>query len=160
MKLARAIRFDKSDLNVFETAAEDAEWALSGTFTFAGIDAASLKGKTKQAFANGFMGLPSFGFTTLVSVATAKPEDVAQIKAHLITHFIEVFGAPDASAAEPAADAEIAFMAELCSEHKTGTLLSIQRELTDQGIQEKYRSLSKADSCSDQKLWTMVDDDK
>ena len=35
MKLARTIRFDPSDLNVFPVAAEEGEWALVGTFCFA-----------------------------------------------------------------------------------------------------------------------------
>ena len=29
MKFAKTIRFDKSDLNVFENASEEAEWAIS-----------------------------------------------------------------------------------------------------------------------------------
>ena len=38
MKLARTIRFDRSDINVFPIAADEGEWALVGTFCFAGID--------------------------------------------------------------------------------------------------------------------------
>jgi hypothetical protein len=53
---------------------------------------------------------------------------------------------------------EITFMAELCSEHKTGTLLAIQRSLGEDGIQESFRSLSKPDSCAEQKIWTVVED--
>ena len=37
MKLARTIRFDPSDLNVFPVAAEEGEWALVGTFCFADV---------------------------------------------------------------------------------------------------------------------------
>jgi hypothetical protein len=50
-------------------------------------------------------------------------------------------------------------MVELCSEHKTGTLLAVQRSLEDGGIQESFRSLPKPDSCAEQKIWTVVDDD-
>ena len=50
-------------------------------------------------------------------------------------------------------------MAELCAQHKTGTLLSIQREFGDNGISERFRSLSKPESCAEQKIWTMVEED-
>ena len=32
MKLAKTIRFDKSDLNVFEIVSDEGEWAVSGAF--------------------------------------------------------------------------------------------------------------------------------
>ena len=50
-------------------------------------------------------------------------------------------------------------MAELCAQHKSGTLLTIQRELGDNGISERFRSLSKPDSCAEQKIWTVVEED-
>jgi len=53
---------------------------------------------------------------------------------------------------------EINFMAELCADHKTGTLLALQRRWTDDGIKETFRSLPKPDSCAEQKIWTVVDD--
>ena len=39
----------------------------------------------------------------------------------------------------PAAEAELAFMAELCAGHADDTLLSVQRELTDAGVRERFR---------------------
>ena len=56
MRLAKTIRFDKSDLNVFETASEEGEWAISGAFEFSNDTSNSLKGKRKQGFVNGFLG--------------------------------------------------------------------------------------------------------
>ena len=76
MKLARTIRFDPSDLNVFPLAAEEGEWALVGTFCFADIPPADLSGKIKQAFSNGFLGTGSFGFSTLVSVVNTRDDDI------------------------------------------------------------------------------------
>jgi hypothetical protein len=70
------------------------------------------------------------------------------------------FGAPDEAAAMAAVTEEIKFMADLCAEHKTGTLLGIQRSLGDDGICESFRSLAKPESCAEQKIWTMVDDDE
>jgi len=160
VKLARTIRFDPSDLNVFPAAAEEGEWALVGTFCFADIAPDALNGKVKQAFSNGFLGTGSFGFSTLVSVVNASADDVARLTDEVATAFVARLGAPDLEVARAAAAEEIAFMAELCAQHKTGTLLTIQRQLGDDGITESFRSLSKADSCAEQKIWTVVEDDE
>jgi hypothetical protein len=160
VKLARTIRFDPSDLNVFPAAAEEGEWALVGTFCFADIAPDALNGKVKQAFSNGFLGTGSFGFSTLVSIVNASADDVARLTDEVTTAFVERLGAPDLEVARAAAAEEIAFMAELCAQHKTGTLLTIQRQLGDDGITESFRSLSKADSCAEQKIWTVVEDDE
>ena len=109
MKLARTIRFDRSDINVFPLAADEGEWALVGTFCFAEIDEAKLTGKVKQAFSNGFIGLQSFGFSTLVSVATAKKQDLDTIETILAERFIREFGAPDDAAASGSCTRGIGF---------------------------------------------------
>jgi hypothetical protein len=158
MKLAKTIRFDPSDLNVFPVAADEGEWAVVGTFCFANMERDALKGKVRQAFSNGFLGLGSFGFSTLISVVTAKPSDREMVEDALVARFIADFGAPDDAAARIAAKEEISFMAELCAAHKTGTLLAIRREIIDDGIAETFRSLPKPDSCAEQKIWTLVDD--
>ncbi|MGE0630692.1 MAG: DUF6505 family protein, partial [Hyphomicrobiaceae bacterium] len=61
MKFLRAIRFDESDTRVFQRAAEPDEWLVSGATAFAGIEPAQLKGKLRQAFANGFLGIDTLG---------------------------------------------------------------------------------------------------
>jgi hypothetical protein len=159
MKLAKTIRFDPSDLNVFPLAADEGEWALVGTFCFAGMAEERLTGKVKQAFSNGFLGLGSFGFSTLVSVSSTTPDALEHLEAALAARFMEEFGAPDETVARQAARDEIGFMAELCANHKIGTLLAIQRRWTDDGIAETFRSLDKPGSCAEQKIWTIVDDD-
>ena len=159
MKFAKTIRFDKSDLNIFPLASEEGELAIVGTFNFYNLKQDDLKGKVKQAFSNGFIGLQSFGFSTLVSVATAKKQDLETIETILAERFIREFGAPDNAAARVAAQEELGFMADLCAEHQTGTLLAVQRSLTDAGISETFRSLPKPESCAEQKIWTIVSDD-
>ena len=158
MKLARTIRFDPSDLKVFPRAAGEGEWALVGTFCFANLNEADLNGKVKQAFSNGFLGLQSMGFSTLVSVVKLKAGDLENIESRLCEIFLSEFGAPDKASAMSAITQEIAFMAELCSEHKTGTLLAVQRNLCEDCIQESFRSLSKPEACAEQKIWAVVED--
>ena len=62
------IRFDASDCQVFERAAEPKEWAVSGAFAFADADPSTLTAKRRQSFSNGFLGTASFGWSTLVCV--------------------------------------------------------------------------------------------
>ena len=99
------------------------------------------------------------GFSTLVSIVTVKPDDLGKIENRLCSIFMNEFGAPDEATAMTAVTEEIKFMADLCAEHKTGTLLAIERSLGDEGIRESFRSLAKPESCAEQKIWTMVDDD-
>lgn len=159
MKLARTIRFDPSDLNIFPLAADEGEWALTGTFTFHHLSPEQIKGKVRQAFANGFLGIESFGYSTFVTVSSAGQDEIDTIRNTLINRFMRDFGAPSVEAAGSAADEEINFMAELCQSHQKGTLLTVQREMSSDGIHEQFRHLAKADSCAEQKIWTIVDDE-
>jgi len=139
VRLARTIRFDESDTNVFEVAARSGEWAVSGAFAFSNTTEDELAGKTRQAFANGWLGLDSFGRSTFVAVAeiTAGERDAATMR--LAAHLMTVYGAPDLDAAMPAADGEIDFMMELCAEHAPNTLLIVERSLAEEGVREAFR---------------------
>lgn len=159
MKLARTIRFDRSDLNIFPHTADEGEWAITGSFAFADLGEDELKGKVRQAFANGFMGIPSFGHSTLVSVATAKPDDIDALVEQLAGHFVSHYGAPSMDLACDAARGEVNFIAEICADHETGTLLSLTRQFGQDGIRESFRAIPKAESCAEQQLWTIVEDD-
>ena len=61
MYLARAIHFDESDMNVFHKPARTGEWAISGGFEFSNWSDGDLVGKARQAFANGWLGIETFG---------------------------------------------------------------------------------------------------
>lgn len=158
MKLARVIRFDRSDLNIFPLAADEGEWAVAGSFAFSRLAEEEIKGKTRQAFSNGFMGIPSFGYSTLVSVASAGAGDAETIAGHLVRHFVSDYGAPSEELARKAAEEEIGFIEDVCREHETGTLLSVSRTLCEDGIKEAFRAIPKAESCANQQLWTIVED--
>ena len=159
MKFARTIRFDKSDLNIFPVAAEEGELALVGTFSFSNIQNEDLKGKVKQAFSNGFIGCSSFGYSTLVSLVKVNEDDLINLQYSLGQYFMEQYGAPSKIIAEKAASEEINFMSDLCKDHELGSLLSISREWSEEGIKERFRNLPKADSCAEQKIWTVVEED-
>ena len=159
MKFARTIRFDKSDLNIFPLASEEGELAVVGTFSFYNIKPEDLKGKVKQAFSNGFLGCSTFGFSTLVSLVSINEDEIKKLQNNLGQYLIDNYGAPSKEVAEKAASEEINFMLDLCKEHELGSLLSLSREFSEEGIKEKFRNLPKADSCAEQKIWTVVEED-
>lgn len=159
MKLARTLRFDASDLNVFPKTAAEGEWAVVGSFVFAGRQPQEVTGKDKQAFANGFVGLPSFGFSTFVSISSADEQIVSQLTEQLAGFFTDEMGAPSQEVARKAATEELGFMAELCAEYEVGSLLALRREWTEDGFKEAFSHIEKAESCAEQQIWTIIEDE-
>ncbi|MFN0262997.1 DUF6505 family protein [Tepidamorphus sp. 3E244] len=159
MKLLRTIRFDQSDDHVFETAAASDEWAVSGAFEFAELPPDEIKGKTKQAFANGFMSLESFGRSTFVSVATIETDQLARLTDELADHFCRHYGAPDIEAARPVATEEIAFATSLVAEVPINTVFTVRRTLDDDNaIREEFRTVTPPAAPVHSKIWDVVDD--
>jgi hypothetical protein len=158
MKLPRSIRLDSSDPRVFAAAAEPGEWAVTGTFAFVDSIPAELDNKSQLAFKSGWLGLGSFGFTTLVQVSVVpEGEDEAAARA-LATHLFEVYGAPDMLMALTAAKSEIAYAASLCDQ-PAGTLLAIEREMSDEGISEKIRVIPRPDEDGGHaQIWSVAEE--
>ena len=159
MKFLRAIRFDQSDLAVYAAAADEREWAVSGAFEFAGLEAGALAGKTKQAFANGFLGLPSFGRTTFATVAAMSEAEHADVAGHLARRFIDAYGAPQADAAVAAGD-EMGFIADLCAEKPVNAVFTVYRRLDDDGnIREEFREIAPPGAPRHARIWDVEDGD-
>ena len=159
MKFPKTIRFDNSDLNIFENPSEEGEWAISGAFEFSNDTQENLKGKRKQSFSNGFLGLDTFGRSTFVSIASIdEPENVKIVK-KLSELFMQSYGVPDITKALSVADEEVNFMIDVCSDHDLGSLLTVFRTLENDGIHENFRHIPKGDACSNQKIWTTVSDE-
>jgi len=143
---ARVIRLDDSDLNVFEVAADIGEWAISGAFAFSDFSEFDLTGKQRQAFANGWLGLESFGRSTFVAVAPITPAELAVLTDTLAQHFVARYGAPSMEAARAVAAQEITQMQEMCEDHAANTLMVVERSLEDVGIREKFRIIKPRDA--------------
>lgn len=141
MKLARTLRLDDSDKRVFEIAAEPDEWAISGAFEFSNWTEDMLGGKARQTFANGWLGLESFGRATFVAVAEIAPHEYEALVDTLAHHFIAHYDAPDLAAAQPVARDELDYMRDLCEEHDPNSLLVVERELVAAGVSERFRSI-------------------
>ena len=140
MKLLRTIRLDPSDTFVFERAAEPGEWAVSGAFMFAELETDGLEGKARAAFRGGFLGVASFGWSTLVQIVEAGEGERAALVETLARGLQERLGAPDAASARAAAEEEVAFAASLC-DHPRDTLVAVRRTVEDGAIREAFRTL-------------------
>lgn len=138
MKLARAIHFDDSDTRVFHSPARTGEWCISGGFEFSNWSEGDLVGKAKQAFSNGWMGIETFGRTSLVAVAQIEPYEREALAKSLAQHFVDIYGAPSVEAAMGTALEEIDHMIAICEEQPPNTLLTVARELTEAGVRESY----------------------
>ncbi|WP_209504167.1 MULTISPECIES: DUF6505 family protein [unclassified Ruegeria] len=146
MKLARAIHFDESDMNVFHSPARTGEWCVSGGFEFSNWSGADLEGKARQAFANGWLGLETFGRVTFVAVTQIEVAERDQIIRNLADHFVQYYGAPSIEAALGVAQNEIDHMSELCEDHAANTLLTVARELSETGVHEAFRLITPQDA--------------
>lgn len=142
VKLLRTIRFDASDDAVYARAAATGEWAVSGAFAFSSLPPGEFVGKTRQAFANGFLGLESFGRSTFVVVGEASEADRAELVYRLARYLVADFGAPDIETAMPAAVEEIDFAASLAAGQPINTVLTLRRVRREDGtINEEFRTI-------------------
>lgn len=159
MKFLRVIRFDHSDDNVFEQAAGTDEWAISGGFEFADMDEAQLVGKTRQAFANGFLGVPSFGRSTFCVIADMSDAEHTALAGDLARHFVDQYGAPDLDVALRAAEDELAFVSELCASKPVNTVFTVRRILEDGQFREEFREITPPGEPRHTRIWDVVEDE-
>lgn len=139
--LPRTIRLDASDTVVFARAAEPGEWAVPGTFLYWGRPPESLSRKEAIAFRSGFLGVESFGHSTLVVVQEASAAERAAMVAALARGLVAHLGAPDPATATPAAEEEVALAESLCRGHAPNTLIALHRTRAGEGIREQFRTL-------------------
>lgn len=140
MKLLRTIRLDRSDTFIFENAAEPGEWAVSGAFMFRHRDAATFTGKARTAFRAGFLGLSSFGRSTLAQIVEASMLDRREVVEALAAQLVTRCGAPDLATARGAAEEEVDFAESLC-DHNVGVLVAVARSCEHGEIREAFRTL-------------------
>lgn len=143
IKVLRTIRFDSSDDHVFATPAGPDEIALSGAFAFASLEVEEITGKTRQAFANGFLALPGLGRATFVSIGEAEEQELSDAMEALAQLFVDDYEAPDLMTARDAAREEIGFACELADGKPLNCLLTVHRTLSEEGaIHEEYREIT------------------
>jgi Family of unknown function (DUF6505) len=140
VKLLRTIALDPSDTFVFDVPAEPGDWAVSGAFRFCDRDPAELSGKDRSAFRSGFLGVKSWGWSTLAQIVPATEEDRRTLVELLAGQLTERFGAPDLASARLAAEEEVDFVQGLCT-HPLGALIAVHRSASDGEVRESFRRL-------------------
>jgi Family of unknown function (DUF6505) len=140
VKLLRTIALDPSDTFVFDVPAEPGEWAVSGAFRFCDQDPAQLSGKERAAFRSGFLGVQSWGWSTLAQIVPATEDDCRALIELLTRQLVDRFGAPDIAAARGAAEEEVAFAQSLCT-HPISSLVAVHRSVNGDTVHESFRRL-------------------
>lgn len=140
MKLLRTIALDPSDTFVFDVPAAPGEWAVSGAFRFCDRDPAGLHGKDRAAFRGGFLGVQSWGWSTLAQIVPATEDDYRSVVELLAGQLVDRFGAPDIATARTAAEEEVAFVQSLCT-HPISSLIAVHRAAGDGEVRESFRRL-------------------
>ena len=156
MKLPRTIRLDTSDTFIFDRPAAPGEWAVSGAFMFWGSDPAALEGKARSAFRGGFLGVESFGWSTLVQIVAASETDREALVQALARRLMADFGAPDMDSARAAAAEEVAFAASLCNQPQD-TLIAVHRSYDDGAVRESFRTLKPRDGAATARAFSFMD---
>jgi hypothetical protein len=140
VKLLRTIALDPSDTFVFDVPAEPGDWAVSGAFRFCDRDPAELSSKDRSAFRSGFLGVKSWGWSTLAQIVHATEDDRRALVELLAKQLVEQFGAPNLAAARLAAEEEVAFAQSLCT-HPISALIAVHRTASDGEVRESFRRL-------------------
>ena len=156
MKLLRTIQLDASDTFIFENAAAPGEWAVSGAFAFWNADPAKLEGKARSAFRGGFLGVNSFGRSTLAQIVDATEAERADLLEVLAQRLVDGYGAPDIKAARTAALDEVKFVESLCSQPQ-GTLIAVHRSSEDGAIRKSFRTLRPRDGQKPARAFSFMD---
>jgi hypothetical protein len=158
LKLLRTIALDPSDTFVFDVPAEPGEWAVSGGFRFLDQGSTMLQGKDRWAFRGGFLGVQSWGWSTLVQIVEAKESDRAILVEFLAGQLVNRLGAPDLATARLAAEEEVTFAESLCT-HPVDTLIAVHRTVVDGEIREVFRTLQRREGAGHSKAFSFVEVD-
>jgi hypothetical protein len=101
---------------------------------------AALEGKARAAFRGGFLGVASFGWSTLAQIVEASDADRGALVELLAQQLQAQLGAPGPAEARAAAEQEVAFAASL-GEHPPDTLIAVHRTFENGEIREAFRTL-------------------
>lgn len=157
-KFLRCIRLDESDAGVFERAATPGEAVVSGAFLFQGLDIEKLKGPRMQAFRNGFLGVESMGWCTLVTISESDdPALTEKLALTLAEGMVREFGAANVESVLELAKEEVSYSQTLC-DGSVDTILATQRDYAKGDITEQIHALPRDASAHDNlKIWEWID---
>lgn len=144
LRLLRIVADDGS--SGFESRARPGEWAVPGICAFAADDPALLPPARAAAFACGFLGLGSLGWSREVEVVDIDARSFDGLTLRLAAWLRESVGAPDLDAALALAREELDYARQLATDAPPGARLRVTRRLEAGDIREAYRLLDPGSS--------------
>ena len=121
IRLPRTIRLDRSDAVIFAPAAEPGNGRCRAPSCLRAARSGQLDRKEQIAFRSGFLGVDSFGWSTLVTVTLARPEERDEAVEALARQLgRRSWARRILHAARPAAEEEMALAEDLCRGHAEG----------------------------------------
>ena len=135
---------------------DEHESRLSGLKRGVRIAHIRLEGKARPAFRGGFLGVESFGWSTLVQIVAASEADREALVQALARRLMADFGAPDMDAARAAAAEEVAFAESLCNQ-PLDTLIAVHRSCDDGAVRESFRTLKPRDGAAPARAFSFMD---
>ena len=139
MKFLKAVRLDDSDDRILAGtggAAQDGEWVVSGGYATCGLHQGH---RTPHCRCDRtFVAAGSQRRCTLAEVTEIDEAAYELVKQSLARHLLDDLGAPSAAIAGAAAEDECAYTAELAGGFPSGVWISVKRELTEDGVGERY----------------------
>lgn len=139
-RILRAVRLDASDEHTYPLAARPGEWVAVGSFfwTLSEEEPKQLQGAERQAFRNGFLGIETFGWTTLCAVEEIEDDMFTRVTCRLAEQMVAHFGAPSVDEALPYAREEME-ATEAVASRPLGALIAVVREFRNDEIEEQFR---------------------
>ncbi|WP_295538788.1 DUF6505 family protein [uncultured Thiohalocapsa sp.] len=142
-KFLRTLPPSDEDRQLYTPVSPGDEWAVPGSFAYAGVDPASLPDSLQASFAHCFLGIDSFAHASVVEVAEIDQAELDGLRLQLALAMVQRLGAPGLGAALPVAEDEIAYALSLAV-LPVGTQLLLEREWRDGDIQENVHRLQPA----------------
>src|SRR5262249_53229131 len=112
--------------------------------------------KDRSAFRSGFLGVRSWGWSTLAQIVPATEDDRRTLVELLAGQLIERFGAPDLATARLVAEEEVAFAQSLCT-HPISALIAVHRSASDGEVRESFRRLQLREGQRHGKAFSFMD---
>ena len=139
MKLLKAVRLDDSDERILAQeggAAADGEWVVSGGYAV--CDPARGHRTPACHCESTFVAVGSRRRCTLAEIAEIDADAYERLREALERHFLDDLGAPSPEAAGAAAREELEYTAELAGGFPQEVWITVRREMTDEGVRERY----------------------
>ncbi|MGE0252629.1 MAG: DUF6505 family protein [Dongiaceae bacterium] len=141
MKFLRIIYPADFTCDQFDPPAVEGEWAVSGTFTFDEVDSSN---EPEGEIDNAWLGTDSFGGAQFAVVSEMSEKDYNILLNRLSHQLVERGFCNDKEKSVTRATEELQHTILLIQKHPIGNILSLEREISPNGVIERYHIARRA----------------